>query len=57
MVAEWVRPVGMVGRCTLVGAVNGDWFVADSGEACTCVIDGGAGEGVGGAQMDLAVWG
>ena len=29
--------------------VFGDWFVADSGEACTCIVDGGAGEGIEGA--------
>ena len=39
----------MIVHVGLVGAVDGDWFVADSGEACTCIVDGGAGEGIGGA--------
>ena len=47
----------MIVHVGLVGAVDGDWFVADSGEACTCIVGGEAGEGRGGAQLDLAVWG
>ena len=39
----------MIVHVGLVGAVDGDWFVADAGEACTCIVDGGAGEGIGGA--------
>ena len=32
-----------------MGAVNGDRFVTESGKACTCIINGGAGEGVWGS--------
>ena len=36
-------------RVGLVGAVDGDWFGTETGEACTCIVDGGAGEGMRGA--------
>ena len=51
MVPGRVRPVGMMVavRVGLMGAVNGDWFVTESGKACTCIINGGAGEGVWGS--------
>ena len=32
-----------------MGAVNGDWFVPESGKAGTRIINGGAGEGVWGS--------
>ena len=36
-------------RVGLAGAVDGEWFGTESGEACTCIVGGGAGEGLWGA--------
>ena len=49
--AERVRPVGMMVavRVGLMGTVNGDWFVTESGKACTCIVNGGAEEGMWGS--------
>ena len=38
-----------IGSVGWIGTVDGDWFGTDSGEACACIIDGGAGEGMWGA--------